>query len=150
MLLMRLLMLLAMEERREEIAFHMLLRKLFVALEMLFHAFLNRLSALLPKDVISFRVFPINHNWARFQINCTADFKRLTIEFHNPFQFPVNRLAKMSMTDKITPMAPEITPLMFSQVLTMRVLTAGQTNCIMDQMMFAAVEMMVLMTVHTF
>ncbi|EHS70366.1 hypothetical protein IS125_0002 [Staphylococcus aureus subsp. aureus IS-125] len=86
-----------------------------------------------PKYLTTPRILPTNHSCIKFQINCTVPFTIITIPSQTPFQFPVKRLENTLIIPKIMLMAPCITPFIFSQVLIIKALTAGQINCITCQ-----------------
>ncbi|CXY79232.1 Uncharacterised protein [Staphylococcus aureus] len=86
-----------------------------------------------PKYLTTPRILPTNHSCIKFQINCTVPFSIITMPSQTPRQFPVKRLENTLIIPKIILIAPCITPLIFSQVLTIKALTAGQINCITCQ-----------------
>ncbi|EHQ65533.1 hypothetical protein SA21345_2699, partial [Staphylococcus aureus subsp. aureus 21345] len=86
-----------------------------------------------PKYLTTPRILPTNHSCIKFQINCTVPFSIITIPSQTPRQLPVNKLEKNLIKPSMIFKAPCITPFIFSQVLTIKALTAGQINCITCQ-----------------
>ena len=86
-----------------------------------------------PKYLTTPSILPTNHNWIKFHINWTTPLRIITIASQTPRQSPVNKLEKNLIKPSMIFKAPCITPFIFSQVLTIKALTAGQINCITCQ-----------------